>query len=71
VEKGSVPGPLLPVKVSTPIVLPTERTAAPKVPKRNSDTQLEVEFASDHCLRIRGTVDRTVLRDLISVLSSR
>jgi transposase-like protein len=70
-EKGPAPGALLPVKVSTPTVLPTERVATPKVPKKNSDTQLEVEFASGHCLRIRGAVDRSLLRDLISVLSSR
>lgn len=71
VDKGSAPGSLLPVKVVTPTVLPTERAAVPKMPKKSSDTQLEVQFASGHCLRIRGTVDRTLLRDLISVLSSR
>ena len=71
VEKGSVPGSLLPVKVSTPTVLPTERAATAKVPKRSADPQIEVEFASGHCMRIRGAVDRTLLRDLISALSSR
>lgn len=71
VEKGPTLGSLLPVKVSTPTMLPTERAATPKVPKKISDAQIEVEFASGHCLRIRGAVDRTLLRDLISALSSR
>ena len=71
VEKGAVPGSLLPVKVSTPTVVPTERAAVPKMPKKSSDTQIEVEFASGHHLRICGAVDRTLLQDLISALSSR
>jgi transposase-like protein len=71
VEKEPAPGALLPVKVSTPTMLPTERAAIPKVPRKSSDTQIEVEFTSGHCLRIRGAVDRTLLRDLISALSSR
>jgi len=71
VEKGSGLGPLLPVKVSTPTVLPTERSTAPKASAKSSDTQLEVEFASGHCLRIRGAVDRALLRELINALSSR
>src|SRR5580704_16273451 len=51
VEKGSASGSLLPVKVSTPTVLPTERAATPKVPRKSSGTQIEVEFAGGHCLR--------------------
>jgi transposase-like protein len=70
-EKGSVPGPLLPVKVSTPTVLPSERAMAPKVPEKRSDTQIEVDFPGGQRLRICGAVDRTLLRDLISALSSR
>src|ERR1700744_6491902 len=68
VEKGSASGSLLPVKVSTPTGVPTERAVTPKIPKKSSDTLIEVEFASGQCLRIRGTVDQTLLRDLISVL---
>lgn len=71
VDKGSAPGSLLPVKVSTPTVLPTERAATAKVPKKVPDTLIEVEFASGHCLRIRGAVDRILLRELISVLTAR
>lgn len=70
-EKGPGLGPLLPVKVSTPTVLPTERATAPKRPAKSSGTQIEVEFASSHCLRIRGAVDRILLRELIIALSSR
>ena len=69
--KGSVLGPLLPVKVSTPTVLPSERAEAPKVSKSRSGTQIDVEFPGGQRLRIRGAVDRTLLRDLISALSSR
>jgi transposase-like protein len=70
-EKGAPLGALLPVKVATPTVLPTERAMTSKVSKKSSGPQIEVEFASGHCLRIRGAVDRTLLRDLISALSSR
>ena len=70
-EKEPAPGSLLPVKVSTPTMLPTERAAISKVPRKSSDTQIGVEFTSGHCLRIRSAVDRTLLRDLISALSSR
>jgi transposase len=70
-EKGSIAGPLLPVKVSTPTVLPSERAVAPKVSKKSSDAQIEVEFPGGQCLRIRGAVDQALLRDLINALSSR
>jgi transposase-like protein len=69
--RGSVPGPLLPVKVSTPTVLPSERAVASKVSKNRSVIQIEVEFPGGQLLRIRGAVDRALLRDLISALSSR
>lgn len=58
------------MKVSPPTVLPSERAVAPKVPEDPS-VQIEVEFSSGQRLLIRGTVDRTLLRDLVSVLSSR
>jgi transposase-like protein len=70
-EKRSSPGALLPVKVSTPTVLPSERAVAPVVPEKSSDAQIEVEFPGGRCLRIRGAADATLLRDLISALSSR
>ena len=70
-EKGVGQGALLPVKVSTPTVLPSERAATPKAAEKNSDVHIEVEFSGGQRLRIRGAVDRTLLRDLVSVLSSR
>jgi transposase len=62
---------LLPVEVSTPTMLPTERASAPKSSKQNCAVSLEVEFAGGQRLRIHGAVDRTLLRELISALSSR
>lgn len=70
-QKGSLPGALLPVKVSTPTVLPSERAIAPGVCEKSSEAQIEVDFPGGRCLRIRGAVDQRLLRDLISALSSR
>lgn len=70
-EKGSGPGALLPVKVATPTVLPSERAVVPKVPQKSSEVQIEVEFPGGRRLCIRGAVDRMLLRDLVNVLSSR
>ena len=70
-EKGSVPGRLLPVKVVTPTVMPSQRAVAPKVPEKRSGTLIEVEFSGGQRLRIRGALDRALLRELISALSSR
>jgi len=62
---------LLPVKVSTPTVLPTERARAPKVAEKEPAAYLEVDFAGGQRLRICGTIDRQLLKDLISALTSR
>jgi transposase len=62
---------LLPVQVSTPTMLPTERAVAPKAAKANRALSIEVEFAGGQRLRIHGTVDRTLLRELIVALSPR
>jgi transposase-like protein len=70
-QKGVGQGALLPAKVSTPTVLPSERAATPKAAEKNSDVQIEVEFSGGQRLRIRGAVDRALLPDLVSVLSSR
>jgi transposase-like protein len=70
-EKGAAQGALLPVRVSTPTVLPSERAAAPKAAEKSSGVQIEVEFSGGQRLRIRGAVDRALLRDLVSALSSR
>src|SRR5580704_1686835 len=57
---------LLPVEVSTPTMLPTERAAAPKSSKPNRALSVEVEFAGGQRLRILGAVDRPLLRELIA-----
>jgi transposase-like protein len=61
---------LLPVEVSTPTMLPTERAVGPKV-KADRALSVEVEFAGGQRLRIHGAVDRPLLRELIAALSSR
>jgi transposase len=65
------PAALLPVKVSTPTMLPTERATVQKCVEKEPQTHIEVEFAGGQRLRIRGRVDRQLLKDLISALMSR
>jgi transposase len=62
---------LLPVKVSTPTLLPTEHVAAPTSAAKPPGVWIEVEFAGGQRLRIQGRVDRGMLKDLILALSSR
>jgi transposase len=72
IEGGSsAQAALLPVKVTTPTLLPSEHAAAPTPPAKTSGAWIEVEFAGGQRLRIRGRADRAMLRDLISALSSR
>jgi len=70
-EAPAMSGALLPVKVSTPTVLPTERSRALKAAEKEPPAYVEVDFAGGQRLRIRGTIDRQLLKDLISVLTSR
>jgi transposase len=70
-ETRSDAAALLPVEVSTPTMLPTERARAPRSSKRDSAVSVEVEFAGGQRLRIHGAVDRPLLRELIAALSSR
>jgi len=70
-EEPVVSGALLPVKVSTPTVLPTERSRTARAPEKEPAAYVEVDFAGGQCLRIRGTIDRQLLKDLISILTSR
>ncbi len=60
-EKGSDQTALLPLKVSSPTVLPTERAVVPKTPEKEPGVQVEVEFAGGPVLRIRGPVDRMLI----------
>ena len=62
---------LLPVEVSTPTMLPTERAVVPKAAKAGRAFSVEVDFAGGQHLRIHGVVDRSLLRELIAALSSR
>jgi transposase len=62
---------LLPVEVSTPTMLPTERAVARKATKPDRSISVEVVFAGGQRLRISGAVDRPLLRELIAALSSR
>jgi transposase-like protein len=70
-EVRSTQSALLPVKVSTPTMLPDERAGVPKALKRERPVSVEVEFAGGQRLRIHGAVDRPLLRELIAALSSR
>lgn len=64
--------PLLPVKVSMPTLLPSERaTAGKSAPKEASSGSIEIEFAGGQRLRIRGRVDHVTLTRVIDVLSRR
>ncbi|MGA8709494.1 MAG: transposase [Steroidobacteraceae bacterium] len=62
---------LLPVKVSTPTLLPSERVVTRKPAAKPPGVWIEVEFAGGQRLRIQGRVDRAMLKDLILALSSR
>lgn len=61
---------LLPVKVGTPTLVPSERAVSQSAPKRTA-AQIEVEFAGGQRLRICSGVDRHLLRELIQALSGR
>jgi transposase-like protein len=72
IERGSSKQPaLLPVKVTTPTLLPTEHVASPKAAAKTPGVWIEVKFAGGQRLRMRGRMDRAILRDLIVALSSR
>jgi len=65
---------LLPVKVSTPTVMPSERVKGtmPRAPAKESVVgSIEIEFAGGVRLRVRGRVDRATLARVMSLLSRR
>jgi len=68
---GDAKADLLPVKVSTPTVMPTERAVVPKVAAKVARVQLEIGFAGGRCLRIHAPLSRQLLRELIAALSER
>jgi transposase len=65
---------LLPVKVSTPTVLPTER-AAPRAPSQSSGEQasrlIEIKLSNGHSIVVRGRVDAEALSRVIDLLVQR
>lgn len=61
---------MLPVKVATPTLLPTEHAVPASAAKANS-ASIEVDFGAGRRLRVLGPVDSALLRDLIAALSSR
>jgi transposase-like protein len=66
--------PLLPIKITSPTVVPGTKAVAKGTPRRRRrepDGTIEIEFASKMRLVIRGTVDRVTLDRVISVLSGR
>lgn len=62
---------LLPVKVTTPTVLPTQRATAAKTVIKATRAHLEIDFVGGRRLRIHAQITRQLLRDLISALSER
>jgi transposase-like protein len=66
--------PLLPVKVVTPTVVPSERSKpapSPAAPPISKSSSIEIEFTSGQKLRIHGRLDRVLLMRLVRVLSRR
>ncbi len=64
------PVALLPVQVTTPTLLPTEReTIKPTMSKLSGS--IEIEFAGGARVRIHGRVDRTTLARVMSMLARR
>lgn len=67
---------LLPVKVSTPTVLPTERAASaaasqsPSEPKQASRL-IEIRLSNGHIIVVRGRVDTQALSRVIDLLVQR
>ncbi|HEX4052619.1 MAG TPA: transposase [Steroidobacteraceae bacterium] len=65
--------PLLPVKVSTPTLVPNQRAKVPvrKSPASDEGSWLEIEFTGGQRLRIHGRADRPTLTYVIATLSRR
>jgi transposase len=66
---------MLPVQVSTPTVLPTER-AAPTAPSRSSGAEqtsrlIEIRLRNGHSVVVRGRVDTQALSRVIDLLVQR
>jgi transposase-like protein len=62
---------LLPVKVATPTLMPTERAAVPRGAAKVARAHLEIQFLGGRSLRIHAPLSRQLLKDLIAALSER
>jgi transposase len=65
--------PLLPAKITTPILLPGKRAAAmgPRGREPSERGCIEIEFAGGQRVRIRGRVERSTLTYVLKALSGR
>jgi len=61
---------MLPVKVTTPTVLPTEhpRRQPPGTERRCLPGCIEIELPSGACIRLHGPVDRGALKHVVALL---
>jgi hypothetical protein len=67
---------MLPVKVSTPTVLPTERAASAAASQSPSQPQqasrlIEIRLSNGHSIVVRGRVDSEALSRVIDLLVQR
>ncbi|HSS70738.1 MAG TPA: transposase [Casimicrobiaceae bacterium] len=70
-KSAGAAGAMLPVKVTTPTVLPTEhpRERSTGKAKHSCSTGcIEIELPSGVCLRVHGAVDRRVLGSVVKLL---
>lgn len=64
--------PLLPVKVATPTLMPTERARrAPRESTADSEAGIEIKLSNGHSIVVRGQVDPDSLAGVIKVLVRR
>lgn len=80
-QRHGKPVPLLPVKITTPTLTPTERSAPPTQSKRSrrtssvdnptSETMLELVLPNGLRVRLYGEAQRTVLDRILNQLSPR
>lgn len=70
-EETTEAPPLLPVKVSTPTLVPTKRAKSASLMTKTAEGRIEIEFAGGRRLMIQGVVDRATLRFVIEALSRR
>jgi transposase len=74
-QAGNGDAKMLPVKVSTPTVLPTER-AAPTAPSQSPRAEqasrlIEIRLSNGHIVVVRGRVDAEALSRVIDLLVQR